>query len=254
MSEPRVLIYDIENSPALGWVWAKYQQDVNEFVQDPFILSFAYKWLGEKKVHAVAMPDFDLYKRDKRDDFRVVSELWHLFDEADVVVAHNGNRHDQGKARARFLYHQFDPPSPFREIDTLLVARRQFNFTANNLDELCRQLGIGRKEFTGGFDLWLKCMEGDPKAWATMIKYNKRDVVMLEELYLRLRPWMVNHPNLAVIAERPKACPRCGSEKGMITRGHYKVNGVTKSTYFQCKDCQAYSTARLSEKFRPDFK
>ena len=247
MSEPRILVYDIENSPSLGWVWQKYQTDVVEFKEDWYLLCFAYKWLGGKTVKTVALPDFPLYKREPENDYHVASELWHLFNEADIVVAHNGNRFDQAKARARFLVHGFEPHTPFREIDTLQVARKRFNFTANNLDELCRQLGIGRKEYTGGIDTWLGCMRGDTKSWATMLKYNKRDVAMLEELYLRFRPWMENHPNIALISGRPSACPKCGSEEGMVLRKHRRINTVTAADVYQCKACGGYSTARVTD-------
>lgn len=250
-----MLVFDIETSPALGWIWQLHQTDVIEVEQQWFILSFAYRWLGEKTVHSVALPDFPKrYKRDPEDDYEVVSALWHLFNEADIVVSHNGLRFDQPRARARFLVHNFDPPTPFREIDTLQVARKKFNFLSNRLDALCRQLGIGGKAGHAGFATWRGCMKGDPKAWATMVRYNKRDVEMLEELYLRLRPWIDNHPNLAVIENRPEACPKCGAEGQMQARGSYKVNAVTRNKRWQCQSCGGFSHTRLAEKVeRPRF-
>ena len=254
MTEPRVLIYDIEVSPDLGWVWRKYQADVIEIDQDWYMLSFAYKWLGEKTVKSFALPDFKLYDKDPTNDRDLCMELWMLMDEADIVVAHNGNRYDQVKSNARFLVHGFDPPSPYREVDTLKVARNRFKFTANNLDELCRQLNIGRKAAHTGFKTWKGCMTGDPKSWATMVRYNKQDVRMLEELYLKLLPYMTNHPNMAVISGRPNACPKCNSEEGMMSRGT-KSSAVTSLRQYQCKACGAYSSSRLPERVsRPNYK
>ena len=97
----RTLLYDIETSPNLAWVWGKYQQDVLSFEEEWHILCFAYKWLDEDEAHVVAMPDFRKdYKADPSDDFRVVEQLYALFDEADIIVAHNGNSFDQKKSAA----------------------------------------------------------------------------------------------------------------------------------------------------------
>jgi hypothetical protein len=241
------MVYDIENAPSLGWVWSKYQTDVVEFEQDWFLLSYAYKWLGEQKVHSVSLPDFSGYARDRTDDRRLARSLWEKFDEADIVVAHNGNRFDQAKARARFLVHGFEPPSPFKEVDTLQVARRHFNFTSNALDDLCRQLGIGCKVAHYGFRTWKGCMSGDPKAWALLNKYNRQDVRMLEELYLRLLPWIDGHPNMALIADKPNACPKCGSLRPMKSNG-WKYANVTKKQAWRCRDCGGNVYGRAVEK------
>ena len=51
-----------------------------------------------------------------------------------------------------------------------MVARRNFMFNSNSLGDLGQTLGLGGKGDTGGFDTWLQCMAGDPKAWRRMIK------------------------------------------------------------------------------------
>jgi hypothetical protein len=241
-------VYDIENSPSLGWVWQKFDTNVVELHQDWFLLCFAYKWLGESKTHYVSLPQFaDAYKKDPKNDYHVVAALHALFDEADIVIAHNGNRFDQTKARARMLLHGFAPHTPFREIDTLKIARRHFNFTSNSLDDLCRQLGIGRKEYDGGIHTWLDCVNGDMKAWRRMEKYNRRDVKMLEELYNRLIPWIENAPNLALMSDKPDACPRCGEDEGFHSKG-WRYYTVTKRRVFRCKANNCVVYGRVIEK------
>ena len=46
----KVLIFDIETAPSLGWVWGKYDQDVISFEKHWYMLSFAAKWLDTNKV------------------------------------------------------------------------------------------------------------------------------------------------------------------------------------------------------------
>jgi hypothetical protein len=46
----RILLFDIETMANLGWVWGKWEQDVIAFKERWYMLSFAYKWFGEKKI------------------------------------------------------------------------------------------------------------------------------------------------------------------------------------------------------------
>jgi hypothetical protein len=139
------------------------------------------------------------------------------------------------------------------EIDTLQLARKNFAFTTNRLNDICEFLGIGTKEETGGIDLWKAIvLDHDPKAWKKMKKYNKHDVVLLEQLYLRLRPWAKNHPNLATIADRPKACPKCGEQKGMVVRG-YRHTAVSVRASYRCNACGGYSQGRTIYKTETEY-
>ena len=176
------------------------------------------------------------------DDYNLVSLVRDLFDEADVAVTHNGNAFDQPKARTRMVFHEMDPPSPFKEVDTLKVARKEFAFTYNSLEKLAAQLGLGFKG-KPGFGVWLGCMEGDEKAWKTMKRYCRNDVVLLRELYLRLLPWMTMHPNMALISDTPDACPKCNVRGTMISRG-WRYNQVTKRRRYQCTACRGFVAGR----------
>ena len=241
----KVLIYDIETSPNLAYVWGKWQQDVIQYQEEWYMLCFAYKWLGNKKTHVVALPDFKLYKRDPTNDYDVVKKLHELYSEADVVVAHNGDSFDQKKSQARMLYHGMHPPESYQQIDTKKVAKRYFNFNSNKLDDLGNTLGVGHKLQTGGFSTWLGCMNGDKKAWDKMKKYNKQDVILLENVYLKLRPWITNHPAYNVLNSRPEACPKCGGTK-IHSRG---ISATRTNSYrrFQCQDCGGWLKSRTPE-------
>lgn len=242
----KILIYDIETSPNLGFIWGKYEQDVIEYVSEWHMLCFAYRWLGENKTHVVALPDFGLYKKDPSNDLELIKVLYSLFDEADVLIAHNGDRFDQKKSQARFIYHGMTPPSPYKQVDTLKVAKQHFSFNSNKLDDLGQHLGLGRKVTTGGFALWKGCMDGNMKAWEKMKKYNKQDVVLLEKVYKKMLPWITNHPSLALMDGRPSSCPRCGSSK--IHRSGKKVyTKVSSAQRYRCYDCGGWLQDRKKE-------
>ena len=237
-SNARILFLDIETSPNIGYTWGKYEQNVIEYVQEWYVLCFAWKWLDEK-VHASAQRDFSSYKKDMTDDYNVMVVLWNLLDKADIVVVHNGARFDLPKINARFIYHGLTPPSPYKVVDTLKVSRKYFKFDSNKLDDIGKYLKVGRKLETGGFELWKGCMAGDEKAWDKMVKYNKQDVVLLEEVYKKFRPWIVGHPNLNVINNRLTNCPNCGSEH--LQSHGFSFSQTAKKRRYQCQDCGAWS-------------
>ena len=239
-NSPKILIYDIETMANLAYVWGKYEQDVVAYEKEWYMLTFAWKWLGKKQTHVLSLPDFKTWKKDKQNDKELVHELWKLFDEADIVIAHNGNSFDQKKSNARFIAHGFAQPQPYQQIDTKLVAKRYFNFNSNKLDDLGNYLGIGRKINTGGFDLWLGCASGDMKAWNKMCRYNKQDVILLEKVYLKLRGWDTKHPNLSLFSENRNICRNCSSTN-LYKHGFKRVKAGFRQQ-LHCIDCGSFQT------------
>ncbi len=229
-----VLLVDVETAPNLGWTWGMYEQNVIDLKTSWYMLSFAAKWLGDKKVKTWALPDYPSYKKNKEDDSNLVGALWGLYNQADVVIAHNGDKFDIKKSNARFIKHGLNPPAPYKQIDTLKVARGRFAFTSNRLNDLAKYLKIGQKLPHTGFHLWQGCMTGDEKSWRLMRKYNAHDVDLLEQVYLRMRPWMVNHPNLTMYGDKV-GCPACQSVN--IQRRGFNVARTRKTPRFQCQSC-----------------
>ena len=244
----RILLYDIETAPNLAYTWGVYEQNVLKVVRPWYILCFAYKWLDESGTQVVSLPDFEkAYAKDPENDYFVVEALHDLFDEADVIIAHNGNSFDQKKVQARFLKHGFEPPMHYRQIDTLKEARKHFKFDSNRLNDLGVTLGLGEKVQTGGFTLWEGCMAGDEKSWSKMKRYNKQDVVLLEQVYLYLRPWIANHPNVSVLNGKSDGCPKCGSDH--LQKRGVRRNKTTAYQTYQCQSCKGYCNERTAMKY-----
>jgi uncharacterized protein YprB with RNaseH-like and TPR domain len=233
LKEAKIAFFDIETSPIMGWTWGMYEQNVIDIKVPWHMLSFAWKWQGQKKIKTYALPDYPSYKKNPEDDSALVKDLWALFDQADILIAHNGDKFDIKKANARFLKHGLPPPTPFKSIDTLKIARNKFAFSSNRLNDLGAHFGLGRKMPHTGWDLWKKCLSGDPKAWQTMRRYNARDVELLEAVYLKLRAWGA-HPNLNAYTDHG-GCPVCNSMNAQ--RRGWNIAMVRKTPRFQCQDC-----------------
>lgn len=232
----RVLFYDIENTPTVVTTWGLWEQNAIETLEEWYLLSYAYQWEGEDTVHVVALPDFKGYSKDKKNDKALCESLHKLFCEADLVVAHNGDEHDQKKSNARFIYHGLTPPSPYKSIDTKKVAKQKFKFNSNSLNNLGTYLRLGNKIENSGIKLWRACMEGDMKAWATMKKYNKQDVVLLKKVYDKLTPWINNFPRFN--QDNKKECPKCQSKNTQHRGSWTYVSGKVEK--LSCQDCGHY--------------
>jgi DNA polymerase elongation subunit (family B) len=228
-SYPKIYLVDIETSPNIGFSWGKWEQNILKFSKEWEILSFAYKELGKKSTYCIARPDF-VDDTDKA----LTKAAWKVLNEADIVIGHNLDAFDNKKLKAKFLEHGLKPPKTYKTIDTLKIARAQFAFNSNSLNDLSATLKVGKKVKTGGIDLWFGCMDGDPKAWAKMIAYNKQDVILLEKVYEALRAWYPAHPNLALYTERP-GCPVCTSAH--VQRRGTQVLQSRKVARFQCQAC-----------------
>jgi hypothetical protein len=237
---PRICYYDLENSPSLGWYYDRYKEgNIVADEQDWFMLSFAWTWGDEKKVHCKALCDYPGYAKDKTDDSHLVKDLWKIFDEADILIAHNGDRFDRRKSNSRFLGLGLPPPSPYKTIDTLKIARRQFMQGSNSLQSLGEFLGLGGKLPTTGWHTWRGCIDGDQKAWNALKRYNKRDVILGRAVYKKLLPWTHNHPDLRVWSGKA-SCRNCGSHK-LQMRGEERTLTTIKQRY-QCQSCNHWGS------------
>lgn len=246
-NQAKELVVDIETAPILANVWGIWQQNVglNQIDRDWYILSFSAKWVGDKEIHYHDQST----AKDIEDDTQLLKKLYKLLDQADVVIAHNGRRFDIPKINTRFMMKGVGIPSPYKIVDTLDIVKRNFSFTSNKLEfltgVLCNKKKLKHQSFPG-FDLWKQCLLGNPKAWEEMKRYNIRDVVSLEELYLKLRPWNKTQPNAGVYdpTNTDKCCSKCGSNN-IIKRG-VAVTNVSMFQRYKCKDCGGWFRDRTN--------
>lgn len=240
---PKILILDIETAPVLAYVWGLFDQNIglNQIKQDWHVMSWAAKWLGEKKV----------FYQDQRnaksieDDKDILKPLWELINEADIVAGQNSRRFDTKKLNARFLHHDLPPPGPYRHFDTLQIAKKHFGFTSNKLaymsEKFCKQYKkLDHAKFSG-FELWKECMNGNLKAWQEMEKYNRQDVLATEELMRRFAPWD-NSISWNIYHDSFDNACFCGSFK--FEEGKLLHTNAGKYATLTCKECGKSHTVK----------
>lgn len=228
-----ILLLDIETSPNLAYVWGIWEQNVqlNQLVSCSSTLCWAAKWLDE--------PEIMFDSVHKSSEKQMLKGVHRLLDRADMVVHYNGKKFDVPTLNKEFLLNDMAPPSPYKQVDMLHVAREKFRFQSNKLDYVAKQLGLGSKVSHEGFELWVKCLKGDPEAWKRMEKYNRGDVALLEKVYKKMLPWIPNHPNHGAHDGDIDACPSCGGHH--LQRRGFAVTRDAKYARYQCSDCGAWS-------------
>ena len=249
LTKPKILLFDIETAPLLVHNWSLWQSytNLNQVMEDWFMLSWAAKWLDEDEVKSDNIfAHRERFKEDPQDDLVIVESLYKLIDEADIIVGHNVRKFDDKKSRARFLKHGMQMPSPYRKVDTLEIAKREFALASNKLDWLATYLGYENKVQHEGHELWVKCMKGDKEAWKTMMEYNEYDTVLLEKVYRHIRGWSTNHPNVATYYNDFVArCTNCGSTDLEVTGDDVHSN-LGKYAAVRCGECGKVSKQRTN--------
>lgn len=237
-NKPKILLLDIETSPILASVWGLFDQTIplNQINQDWFILAFSAKWLDDDKIMYYDQRN----AKDIEDDRELLKKVWKLLDECDVVVGQNSNGFDLKRLNARFILNGMKPPSSYKKVDTVLIARKHFGFTSNKLeyltDKLCKKYKKLKHNKYPGFELWKECLKGNKSAWNEMKLYNEYDVLSLEELYKVLQPWD-NSINVNLYSEGLENVCSCGNNKFHKNGFYYTASG--KFQRYVCTGCGA---------------
>lgn len=236
----RILSIDIETSPNLAYVWQLYGRGLERgiapeaLVETTQIICFAAKWIEKQTEDTEAV-----FYSDFTDGHVPMLEAAHdLLSDADVIVHYNGLAFDEPRLNREFLTNGFLPPAPYKRVDLYRVVKAKFGFPSSKLDSVCKELGLGGKTEHDGFSLWKRCMADDPEAWGQMEQYNKRDVVLNEDLFRELMPWIPSIPSYGAMAGAD-VCPACGSEE--LIREGYAYTATARFQRFLCRDCGKWS-------------
>lgn len=241
---PKILIFDIETSPSISYTFGRFKYNIayDQVEQEPMMLTWSAKWLYSTEVMSDKVTAEEVLNVD---DYRIVKSLWNLMDEADIVVAHFGDRFDLPMLNTRAILNGLPPYNTVRSVDTKKVASGVFKFPSNKLDALAKYFGIPGKIDTE-FQLWIDCIKGKEEALEKMRVYNVQDVDVLEEVYLKLRPYIKSHPNVAVYLNTDeRGCSACGSTE-LTETDKYQYTNTGKFKLYRCK-CGALSRGRRTD-------
>lgn len=234
------LILDIETAPNVAHVWGIFKENIpiQRILASGYVMCWAAKWYRQEEVM------FDSIYRSPAD--HMLERIHALLDEADAVIHYNGKKFDIPTLNKEFVQLKMSPPMPYKQIDLYQIVRSTFKFPSNKLAYVLKALDIGEKVQTEGYELWLRCINGDPEAWEQMEAYNKGDVVPLEKLYDRLMPWITSHPNHALYQDNDRpVCTNCGSSR--VVRKGMEYTKTQRYQRYRCNDCGAPLRSRFTD-------
>ena len=244
-NKPKLLFYDIETSLAKSYHFQQWKVDLSQKqkIQESHLLSHAWAW-GDGEVVGSVLTVEEMLNHDPE---RLVLECWSLLDNCDILVAHNGKRFDVKKVNSYFLQYGMPPPSPYKVIDTLLIAKAKFALPFNSLAYLAEFLNVEQKIDTGGINLWIRCDKGDPEALQFMLEYNMGDITTLRGVYNHLISWSNDNVNVALYSDHGSSCPHCVSDDVSLINGKYAYTAAQKYSVYRCNECGAVLRSKTKE-------
>jgi len=208
--KPRVLIYDIETARVEARLWWAGKQYVNgnQITSDPSIITIAWKWVGENKVNYLK---WDKNKIDKK----LVTKFLKIYNKADMVIGYNNDRFDNKWINTRALKYGLEVNTFVKSFDIMKQSKRLFRLPSYSMNYLAKFLGVQTKLQHTGLAMWDAIQYGKKKeakkAMKLMVKYNIQDIIVTEQVYLKVRKYMKSPIHLGVVAGESKtSCPVCG--------------------------------------------
>lgn len=226
LPDQKVLVLDIEWKPTKAYVWKAWDENITpeKIIEHGGLLCVGVKWLGDK--YARVFSDWN------DGHLEMLIAVHEMMSYADAIVTYNGDKYDLPKLQGEFVLNGLGPTPPATSID-VLKAVKKFGFFMNRLAFVGPLLGLGSKVEHEGFSLWSKVDQGDEKAQEKMSEYCAQDVNLLEKLYLRVRPFIKNHPHMGKVGK--SECPACGSHN-VQSRGTRRTRAY-KIQRLHCQDC-----------------
>jgi predicted RNA-binding Zn-ribbon protein involved in translation (DUF1610 family) len=252
MNNPKIVLWDIETAMTLVGAHTSasglYGKNLSTkyVLRDWYLLCVCLKELGSGEVTTFTAHDTGL----PEDDYNVVKATRDYLEDVDILIAHNGDKFDLKAFNARLMFHKLPPLPKIITVDTLKEARKVARITSNRLDYIAFHFGITERKIKHERDLWRALLfdTGDAEAMREMAKYCAQDVIVLENVYKNLIPYMKSHPNVADV--NTMNCPKCNSDDIIKSKTRRTASGIVKTQY-QCKCCGSYFTPRASEKEKP---
>ena len=227
------LFFDIETSPNVVYSWRigyNLTLTPDNIIDERKIICISYKWEDSDKIYSL--------KWDKNQcDKQMLIDFIEQANQADELIAHNGDRFDIKWIRTRCIFHRIPMFPQYKTLDTLKKAKNGFNFNSNKLDYIAQFLGVGAKVKHSGFDMWKKVMKNDPEAMDEMVNYCEGDIIVLEDVYFTMQNYIKTNTHNGVINNNLKySCPSCGSEYSELIKNNVTALGTIKRL-MECNDC-----------------
>lgn len=217
----KIMVYDIETSRATAKVFWTGKQYVGykQIIEEPSIITIAWKWLGQDDVHYLTW--------DKNhSDEKMVRAFVKEYNKANMVIGYNNDNFDNRWLNARAMKYDIEINTMVRSLDLYKQEKRLFRLLSYSMDYSSLYAKVERKQSNEGMLMWdmieMGTKEEQKEYMQKMLDYNIGDIITTEELYLRLIPYLKHQIHVGVFEGGKKwSCPMTGSED--VTYWDYTV-------------------------------
>lgn len=248
---PKIFLFDIETSTILAHVWGLFNQNISiDAIEDDwYTFCFSGKWLGQDtfnhSVHHYEYPESGNFKDNER---YVVEAMWKYLDECDIAVAYNGKKFDKKKMNWKFFEYNLPEPSSYKLIDPYQIVKGNFSPTSGKLDFIQRyikDISEGKKDT--GMKLWKACRNNDVESLDYMVEYCDQDIELLEKVYLAVRHWDKNSPQMSLYYDDDKLrCNSCGSDDLSLIEDKVTHTSLSEFPLYRCNCCSKVMRGRTN--------
>ena len=220
--KPKILIWDLEFKGTENW-----KKELKIF--PGYLLCYAGKELGKPGVKILTRRQFR--SKDILDDYQLVKAIGNELRDVDMHILQYGSKIDFKFMQTKLMYYNLPPlPEPPVMVDTCIVARQRLALVSNSMRTQAEFFKFPEEKMKITHEQWYKAFALDTPTMKIVEARCASDVRITEQLYLKLRHLMVNHPMI-----RTEGCAVCGgfSFKSEGTRATAKR--MYRRLY--CKNC-----------------
>ena len=225
------IVYDIETSPVRVWLYQMHDTSVpyTSIDKDTKITSVAWMFQGDKQVSSAEWGV-------KQDDRKLLRKITKLINKADLVIGQNINSFDTKIVQWRNNLQRLPLVSrDITSVDILTLSRRVQRPTSHKLGYRSEAYGLKGKIPQDMRDC-IAVANGDRKAQARRIEYNKKDVLDTQASFWReldLYPLSVKVKKvLEKFITIKEFCKHCKKYK------HQAYDLTIKGMVRQCNNCR----------------
>jgi uncharacterized protein YprB with RNaseH-like and TPR domain len=124
-----------------------------------------------------------------QDDSVLVKAYCEELDKYDVIVGWNSKLFDVPVLNSRMLYHGFKPYDPKMHLDLMYKATgSSIAIGRKSLDNVSKYFGVENKKTPLDPRIWDDADHGDKEKYAKIIEHCEADVLVLRDVYAKLKP------------------------------------------------------------------
>ena len=248
---PRIIGYDLETLPTVAFVWDAKTDYIgyDQVIKESSIVCASWMELGSSKPRSISMLDYDF--DSIYDDEQLSLDIAKELGSADLLIGQNSSRFDRKVLNERLVYWDHPCMPPVLELDILTKSRQSFKRWSHRLDARGKSSGLGGKDKVS-WELWRNIAMMDfggsrkkgEDAIRKMVRYNKRDVELMLQVYEREKPFYHNHPSLPLLSGiQEMACSTCSSRR--LTRQGIRPSKTGSYQRYQCQDCGSWNSGTV---------